>query len=176
MIYRFLILSDEVDNFKREIQINSDATFLDLHKEILKATGYDENQLYSFFICGDDWSKQIEITQIEMDTSSEEDSYVMESTPLEEMVEEERQKMLYVFDPLSERVFFIELREIITGKSLKAPVCSKSTGEPPTQFVDYELTAGNVSSDIDEDFYGDEDYDEEELEGFLSLDELDDRY
>ena len=41
MVYRFLLLSDEVDNFKREIQISSQATFLDFHKEILKSTGYD---------------------------------------------------------------------------------------------------------------------------------------
>jgi len=29
MVFRFLILSDEVDDFKREIKIDSEATFLD---------------------------------------------------------------------------------------------------------------------------------------------------
>jgi hypothetical protein len=169
-------LSDEVDNFKREIQINSDATFLDLHNEILDATDYDRDQLYSFFICGDNWSKQTEVTQIEMDVSSEDDSYVMDSTPLDELIEDEHQKLLYVFDSLSERVLFIELREIITGRSLDEPLCTKSAGNPPKQFIDYDSTLGNISSDIDDEFYGDEDYDDEELEGFTSLDELDERY
>ena len=165
MVYRFLLLSDEADNFKREIQISSQATFLDFHKEILKVTGYDENQIYSFFICGDDWSKQMEVTLIEMDTSSEEDNYVMEDTLLEELLEEEQQKLLYVFDQLHERVFFIELREIITGKDLKDPVCTKSVGEPPKQLIDFDITANDISADLGENFYGDDAYDDEDLAG-----------
>jgi hypothetical protein len=163
MVYRFLLLSDEVNNFKREIQLNSQSTFFDFHKAIVGATGYDENQLYTFFICGDDWSKQTEITQIEMDTSSEEDSYTMENTILEELLEEEHQKLLYVFDQLSERMFFIELREIITGKDLAKPVCTDSEGKPPAQFVDYDTMTRDSRLDLDENFYGDDEYDDDEL-------------
>ncbi|MDR1724014.1 MAG: plasmid pRiA4b ORF-3 family protein [Tannerella sp.] len=180
MIFRFLLLSDEVANFKREIQISPEATFLDFHKAILESTGYDKNQMYSFFICNDDWSKETEITLIEMDTSSEEDSYIMENTVLEELIKDEHQKLLYVFDVMSERMFFIELREIITGKDLKSPICSKSVGNPPEQLIDYEQLAKNITStsDLDDDFYGDEEYDEEDLEGLdeTSLDDLADRY
>ncbi|MDR1525140.1 MAG: plasmid pRiA4b ORF-3 family protein [Tannerella sp.] len=167
MVYKFLLLSDEVNNFKREIQISSQATFLDLHNEILKATGYEEKQMYSFFICGNDWSKQTEITLIEMDTSSEEDSYIMEQTYLEDLLEEEYQKLLYVFDPLTERVFFIELCEIITGKELKKPVCSKSIGEPPKQYIDFDLVNNdfNINTDLGENFYGEDEFDDEDLEG-----------
>ncbi|MDR3250335.1 MAG: hypothetical protein LBT42_01535 [Tannerella sp.] len=174
MVYRFLLLSDEVDNFKREIQISSQSTFLDFHNEILKSTGYDDKQLYSFFVCDDDWSKLKEVTLIEMDTSSEEDCYVMEKTLLEELIEEERQKLIYIFDQMSERVFFIELREIITGKDLEAPVCTKSTGLPPKQFIDFDDTAKDIITDLDENFYGDDQYDEEELEGLVGLDGLED--
>ncbi len=39
----------------------------------------------SFFICDDDWSKNTEITLVEMDTSSEVDNYIMEDTRLEEL-------------------------------------------------------------------------------------------
>lgn len=165
MVYRFLLLSDEADDFKREIQISSQATFLDFHEEILKTTGYDKNQIYSFFLCGDDWSKQTEITLIEMDTSFEEDSYVMESTILEDLLEEEHQKLLYVFDQLHERVFFIELREIITGKDLKKSVCTKSVGDPPQQIIDFDTAVNDISTDLGENFYGDDAYDDEDLEG-----------
>jgi len=176
MIYRFLLLSDEESNFEREIQISAQATFLDLNNAILKATGYDEKQLYSFFICGDDWSKETEITLIEMDTSSEEDSYVMDSTVLEDLIEEEHQKLLYVFDQISERVLFIELREIITGKNLAEAVCTKSIGKPPKQIMDYDEFAKNITTDIGEDFYGDEDFDEDELEDFDRFDDLEERF
>jgi hypothetical protein len=49
MLFRFLILSDEVDDFKREIKIDSEATFLDLHNAILDSVGYyfGRRQLYN---------------------------------------------------------------------------------------------------------------------------------
>ena len=175
MVYRFLLLSDESANFKREIQISSQATFFDFHNEIVKATGYDPNQLYSFYVCGDDWGKQTEVTMIEMDTSSEVDSNLMENTYLEDLIVDERQKLLYVFDQLSERVFFIELREIITGKDLKDPICTKSVGNPPKQLLDFNMAAMDVISDLDENFYGEDEYDDEEL-GDLNIGSFDDDF
>ena len=47
--------SDEVDDFIREIQIDSEATFHELHEAILKAAKYSDDQMTSFFICDDDW-------------------------------------------------------------------------------------------------------------------------
>jgi hypothetical protein len=180
MIYRFLLLSDEVASFKREIQISSQATFLDFHHAILNTTGFDTNHLYSFFVCNDDWSKQTEVTQIEMDTSSEEDCYIMENTSLEDFITEERQKLIYVFDQFNERVFFIELREIITGKELDAPVCTLSIGNPPPQDVNYNVGSLDIISDLDENFYGDDEYDDEELDdlnkGSFDDDLLDERF
>ena len=57
MLFRFLILSDEADDFKREIKIDSESTFLDLQNAILDSVGYTKDQMTSFFICDDDWSK-----------------------------------------------------------------------------------------------------------------------
>ena len=51
MIYRFTIISDEVDDFVREIQIDPEATFYDFHEAILKSVGYANDQMTSFFIC-----------------------------------------------------------------------------------------------------------------------------
>ena len=66
MIYRFTIISDEVDDFLREIQIDPDNTFLDLHKAIAKSVGYSDDQMTSFFICDDSWEKEKVITLEEM--------------------------------------------------------------------------------------------------------------
>ena len=38
MVYKFRIISDEVDDFLREIDIDSEASFYDLHEAILKST------------------------------------------------------------------------------------------------------------------------------------------
>ncbi|MDR0546127.1 MAG: plasmid pRiA4b ORF-3 family protein [Dysgonamonadaceae bacterium] len=173
MVYRFIIVSDEVDDFRRDITIDSEATFFELHEAILGAAGYTKDQITSFFTCDDDWGKETEITLIDMGGRSDEDNYVMDSTRLSELLDEEKQKLLYVFEPLTERCFFIELREIITGKSQDKPKVTKSLGDPPkqvTHFDDLDLSASTVAAansfENDDDFYGefnDDDFDEEDL-------------
>ena len=169
MIYRFTIISDEVDDFVREIQIDPEATFFDLHEAILKAANYTNDQMTSFFICDDDWEKEKEITLEEMDNNPEMDSWIMKETRLNELIEDEKQKLLYVFDYMTDRCFFIELSEIITGKEIKGAKCTKKSGEAPKQTVDFEeMAAGGGSLDLDENFYGDQDFDMEDFdaEGF----------
>lgn len=166
MVYRFTIISDEVDNFRREIQIDSDATFLDFHNAILASVGYPNDQMTSFFICDDNWEKETEVTLEDMGTSSDMDSWIMEDTPLSELLEDEKQHLLYVFDPLADRAFFIELSEIITGKSLCEPVCTKLIGDAPQHVLDFDqLMATQVATTaFDDSFSDDEDFDLDELD------------
>lgn len=179
MVYRFILISDEVEDFMREIKIDSDATFLDFHKAILKSCGYNDDQITSFTICENGWEKGQEITLEEMDTDADEDSYIMAETELSQFLEDEKQHMLYTFDPLADRVFFIELSEIKTGKNLKEGKITRSLGEPPAQTLDFdEMFARNpiveTSSVMDdEDLFGDEiDSSEIDLEGFDISDEF----
>ena len=113
----------------------------------------------SFFICDDDWEKEKEVTLEEMDDNPEIDSWVMKDTQVSELVEDEKQKLLYVFDYMTERCFFIELSEIITGKNMTGAKCTKKAGEAPKH--------------LDESFYGDQDFDMEDFdkEGFGGLDD-----
>jgi len=168
MVYKFTILSDEVDNFVRVITIDSEAKFLDLHTAILDSVGYEKNLMTSFFICSDNWEKGQEVTLVEMDSSSEYDNLVMEDTTLEELLVDENQKMLYVFDMISDRVFFIELTEIIPMKDLDKPACISSEGTPPVQIMEEEGVAAAPKVNVDENFYGDEEFELDELdeEGF----------
>ena len=174
MIYRFTLISDEVDDFIREIQIDPEATFYDFHEAILKSAGYTNDQMTSFFICDADWEKEMEVTLEEMDDNPEIDSWVMKETQVSELVEDEKQKLLYVFDYMTERCFFIELSEIITGKNMTGAKCTKKAGEAPKQTIDFEeMAAAGGSLDLDESFYGDQDFDMEDFdkEGFGGLDE-----
>ena len=169
MIFRFLIVSDEVDDFQREIIIDSEASFLDFSNAIIDSVGFEKDQISSFFMCEYDWSKQTEITLLEMDTTSEYDNYVMADTILEDLIEDEGQKLLYVFDYMTERAFFIELRECILGKDLHKAQCTHTGGIAPEQFVSIDdFETKSTSLDIDENFYGDESYDLDEIdkEGF----------
>jgi hypothetical protein len=187
MIYKFVILSDEVDDFRRDILIDSDATFFELHEAILESAGYTKDQMTSFFICDEDWNKVKEITLVEMDTTSEEDNYVMDSTRLSDLVEEERQKLLYVFEYLTERSFFMELREIITGKSQPKAECVFQNGNPPVQTTEFEALDERLNTrvsatnhHVDEEFYdgdeefGTDDYDDDDLDNLSEGNPFDD--
>lgn len=93
----------------------------------------------------------------------------MKDTLLSDLIEDEKQKLIYVFDYMTERSFFIELSEIITGKDLDKAVCTKKSGIAPKQTVDFEeMAATNSAIDLDENFYGDESFDTEDFdtEGF----------
>lgn len=175
MIYRFLIVSDEVENFKREIKIDADATFYDLYKAIIDCTGYSDKEMASFVLCDDNWRKEMEITLVKMDTSSDEDSYSMEECVLSDYLEEEKQKLMFIFDYFTERALYMELSEIIPGKKLKQPLCTLSKGEAPPQITNFEeMTSDTTLQDMGESFYGDESFDMDELdqEGFEGLDDF----
>ncbi|MCQ2194664.1 MAG: hypothetical protein MJZ28_06890 [Paludibacteraceae bacterium] len=168
MIYKFILLSDEVDNFMREIQIDSEATFMELHDAILDSVKYGKDQITSFFVCDDSWEKEQEITQIEMDTSSEYDNYVMDDTKLEELISDEGQKVLFVFDMMNERSFFMELREVKTGVDLPVAKCTASKGTAPKQilddlFMDFTANAKAFDATLGLEDFDDEGVDDEEL-------------
>lgn len=177
MIFRFRLVSDEVSNFKREIEIDGTATFLDLKNAICDSVSYDKNEMCSFFLCDDDWEKQKEITLEEMDADSE--SYLMDECVLSDFLDDEGQKLLFTFDYMTDRSLFMELKKIITGRVLMDPVCTLALGKAPQQSVDIdEYTkkidekAANIAAqdidDLDEEFYGADDYDPSEFdaEGF----------
>jgi hypothetical protein len=110
-----------------------------------------------------------------MDTYSDEDSLTMDDCILSDYLEDEKQKLMFVFDYLTERALFIELAEVIPGKNLQKAVCTLSVGEPPKQvMLIEELKTENVALDLGETFYGDESFEMDELdkEGFEGLDDI----
>ena len=111
-----------------------------------------------------------------MDTDSDEDTWLMEDTRLNDLIEDEGQKLIYVFDYLTDRCFFMEMKEMQPGKSLLDPLCQRKVGNAPKQVIDIEEMNENLAKksaassidDLDADFYGDESFNEDEfdLEGF----------
>lgn len=175
MVFNFRIVSDEVDNFRREIKIDADMTFLDLRNAICDAVNYDKHQMCSFFLCDNNWEKEKEITLEDMDVDSDQDVWLMDETILSDYLEDEGQRMIFVFDYMTDRAFFLELKEIITGKKLIDPVCTCSMGTPPPQIIDFaeyeakaEAKSAAMAEDLDEDFYGSDEFNQDEFdaEGF----------
>lgn len=137
MIYRFVIVSNETPNFRRDIRIEGTETFQKLHEAIIDAVGYADDSPTLFQITDDQWRTQQEVYLFEMGAArSDEDIYLMNRTSLDELLEDERQKLLYVFDMIGDRKFFMELREITYGESIKAPEVVRSKGDAPIQHTD----------------------------------------
>lgn len=183
MIYTFRLVSDEVDNFMREIQIDADASFLALRNAICDAVGYDKQQMGSFYLCDDGWEKSREITLEDMGNDMSEEVYLMDESTISDFVEDEGQRLIYTFDYLTDRSFFMELKSTQPGKHLSEPICSRKQGNPPAEAVDLDefdakidaTAARNAAADpmdLDDDFYGSTDYNDDELD-LSSLDDLD---
>ena len=103
----------------------------------------------------------------------------MEDTLLSDLIDDEGQRLLFTFDYMTDRSFYMEMKELVPGKNLKDPVCSLALGKAPAQSVDLDefeaksdakakAAAVSAADDIDEDFYGSESFNDDEfdMEGF----------
>ncbi len=134
MIYLFRIISDENQDFCRDLVIKGSDTFLDFHQVLQKDLGFDPSQLASFFITNELWEKEQEITLMDMNQDPEIPAVTMDQVTIEEHITEVEQRMIYVFDFFSERSFFIELLEISNQTSRKnTPFIGHACGDAPAQ-------------------------------------------
>jgi Plasmid pRiA4b ORF-3-like protein len=136
MIYKFRLLSNEVKDFIRDVEISSDQTFYDFHKALTKDFQYDDSQIASFYITNQNWEKIHEVTLFDMSNGENSEILIMDKILLEALIEEPKQRMLYVFDFFNERTLFIELIE--KNKKIKDTEYPRFTfeqGHPPDQIL-----------------------------------------
>ena len=173
MIYKITFSCDEVDDFRRVFEADSDATFLELHEAILKSVGFPDDQMTSFFMCNDRWEKGQEVTLIEMGRNFEYDNMIMASTHLSELMEDRGQRLIYIFDPMYERYFFGSLTEILPG-ILNGVECVESRGDSPKQLQTEDIAEAARAKDAaweDDDMFDNNEFDINDLdaEGFQDL-------
>lgn len=167
MVYRITFISDDVENYRRVFEADAQASFLELHNAILEANGYTNDQMTSFFMCNSNWEKEQEVTLVEMESSYEYDNLVMESTYLEDLMIEEGQKLIYVFDPMQDRCLLGKLTAILPSENREGVVCVESKGKAPKQILEIDLSQpvfNSPSLDLDDDLYGGSEIDMEELD------------
>lgn len=180
MIYTFSVTSDESKDFLREIEIDSEALFIELNDAILDSVGYSKDSLTSFWICDEYWEMQNEVVMsADMHMRSDEDVYTMADTRLNELVKEKGDSVLFVYDTLNERSFFMKLKGIKKG-FLDAPKCVTSVAKAPKQLDMFDNLADiesvmndlNKSSKSNDDDYGSSflddfegNYNDDEIEG-----------
>jgi hypothetical protein len=183
MVYKFRLLSDEVKDFVRDIEIRSDQTFFDFHRIIQDDLGYDNSQIASFFLTNSLWEKEKEFTLFDMSDGENKSLVPMDKAFLKNYILDPKQRLIYVFDFFNERTFFIELTD--TQKEIKYsdyPAVTFSKGNPPQQILFGNNNIGvfsdfdNQNMDFNEDYAAEtvagfetelgEDFDEDLPEGF----------
>lgn len=150
MIYHFVILSPEDEEFCREILIDSENTFEQFHNSIQETVQFDKGQLASFFMLNSDWEKEQEITLVQMDQLTENDLLLMSETKLSALMTEKKQRLFYLFDYFGNRGFFIELLNIGEKRELDSPKCVNSVGVPPEQILIDDLGIEDMTESIED--------------------------
>ena len=171
MLFRFTIISDEVDEFLREIKIDADSTFLDFCEAILASCNYEDDQVTSFYITNDEWEKQCEITREDMGfTPYDEDVYTMDKTSLRSLLDDVPMRLKFIFDTFNNRAFYIELKEMIPGKNLKKAQITRSIGDAPAEILVEEKPAKKGAKPqqtddnvADESFHGSEGFKDDDF-------------
>ena len=115
MTFRITIFSQEVEDFVMEAKIDAEAKFAELHNLILKTCNYQDMGSHGFLICDDGWHVKNHIRQTcPQDFDAEEDINLMQNTSLRDFLDEEGQRIAYIFDPEGKRFFLMEIREPVS--------------------------------------------------------------
>ena len=138
MIYHFKIVTQESKNFQLEVELNGEHTFFDFHSIIQKSLGYESHQLASFFISNKRWRKLHEVSMLDLGVNGP--AYdIMQKTKLKELIYEKGEKIIYTFDFINDRSFYIELTGIIMEKNLNEPLVTLKQGDAPVQVLGEEI-------------------------------------
>ena len=138
MIYHLKITSPESTQFQLELEVNGEHSFFDLHALIQKSLGFESHQLASFFISDRKGRKLTEISLLDFGLNG--GAYFnMHKTKISDFLESNTSEMIYTYDFINDRSFYIELTEIVMEKNLREPHVTSKQGDAPVQVLD-ELT------------------------------------
>ncbi|MDN3725007.1 hypothetical protein QRD02_11475 [Aequorivita sp. SDUM287046] len=162
MIYRFRIILDTYEDVFRDIEIEPSATLEDFHNAITQAFGFDGQDMASFYTTNELWEEDEEISLFDISDGMD-GARNMAETNIEDVVDIENTRLLYVYDFLNMWTFMVELADIAEAQAgMLYPNLMYSHGQIPDEAPEKEFTSEPIEGeeDFDEDFDLDpEDYD-----------------
>ncbi len=171
MVYKFRVILDAEEDIFRDIAILSEDTLEDLHNAIFNSFGFDGMEVASFYTCDDTWNQEDEIPMFDAgDVPGEQKT--MSDYQLEDLLDKQNTKIIYVYDFINMWTFLVELAAIedqIPGSIYPETIFSH--GEMPDEAIEK-----NFEADMHDDIYGEfeDDIDEDDLDLFSGDDSFED--
>jgi hypothetical protein len=152
-IYRFRISSEGLDDFLREIDIQSNGTFQDFFDALLMFTGLEKGAKGIFYTTNNRWIRvsEIGIEPIKAKPKGlyDDEEEVRENArrakmgfthmgiaKLRDFMSDPHQRIIFETETFEFRLFYIELFKILTvNDDISMPRCNASRGELPTRPV-----------------------------------------
>ncbi len=171
MVYKFRVILDAEEDIFRDIAILSEDTLEDLHNAIFNSFGFDGMEVASFYTCDDTLNQEDEIPMFDAgDVPGEQKT--MSDYQLEDLLDKQNTKIIYVYDFINMWTFLVELAAIedqIPGSIYPETIFSH--GEMPDEAIEK-----NFEADMHDDIYGEfeDDIDEDDLDLFSGDDSFED--
>jgi hypothetical protein len=131
MIYRLRVIldNDTEDDIFRDIEINKKDALVEFHKSIITSFGFSNNEIASFYLSDNQWNQGEEISLFSFE---DQDNKLMSDILINDVINNQNNKLIYVYDFLHMWTFLIELIEVAEDiKGIDYPNIIFSKGEIP---------------------------------------------
>lgn len=173
-IYRFRVTFEDYEDVYRDIDMPSKSTFMELHQEIHKSTGYQTDTSSSFYVSNDQWKKGTEIALKPAQRKVDAGVLLMENIRLSKFIDDPHQKFYYIYNFDRPYDFHVELVKILKEEEGKEyPAIFKSVGQAPKMIAAANFPVSTETEDDDdyvEEVEGAEEYGVDEDDDYETMD------
>ncbi len=158
MIYKIRAILNTKEDIIRDIAILKTDTLEDLHNAVSNAFGFTGREMAAFYRADEDWNQGEEFPLFDMSDGLDR-KISMREMVIENVLEKEGQKLIYVYDFLTMWSFYIELIESdLVQQDFVLPSLLFTLGTIPKIAPNLQFESEKVSNEFDDE--EDEDFDE----------------
>jgi len=151
MIYRMRAILDTEEDVIRDFEIESSSSLEELHDALSQSFGFAGNEMASFYRSDEQWNQGEEMPLLDMGLGEK----PLNDKPIEKILSESENRLIYVYDFLNLWTFYVELIEIAQKEVSKGyPSLIFTLGEVPETAPNKEFGG---SDDLSNDLKKDED-------------------
>ncbi len=156
------VILDTKEDIFRDIELPADASLETLHEGILSAFGIAPGEMAAFYTTNEQWDQLNEIPLLDMGPS-EEPLMTMNLCPVNSVLGQRGQRLLYVFDFMALWTFFVEYFSEGKNAEIALPAVVMSYGNAPKEAPSKNFgSSESKEKGLFDDAFDDEEEDDEE--------------